>query len=80
MRPGVLHPGVEAMFLAAVPLGIGRRAIEEFTALAVRKVRGRCSAASATSTPAGQHILFSAGRDQAFARVCLGLDQPTYLI
>jgi len=29
-----------AMFLAAVPLGIARRALEEFTALAVRKVRG----------------------------------------
>jgi hypothetical protein len=29
---------------------------------------------------AGQHILFSAGRDQAFAKVRLDLDQPTYLI
>jgi hypothetical protein len=29
-----------AMFLAAVPLGIARRAIDEFTAVAVRKVRG----------------------------------------
>ena len=28
----------------------------------------------------GQHILFSAGRDQAFAKVRLGIDQPTYLI
>ncbi len=29
---------------------------------------------------AGQHILFSASRDQAFAKVRLGIDQPTYLI
>ena len=29
---------------------------------------------------AGQHILFSSGRDQAFAKVLLGIDQPTYLI
>ena len=29
---------------------------------------------------AGQHILFSSGRDQAFAKVRLGIDQPTYLI
>jgi alkylation response protein AidB-like acyl-CoA dehydrogenase len=29
---------------------------------------------------AGQHILFSSSRDQAFARVRLGIDQPTYLI
>lgn len=29
---------------------------------------------------AGQHILFSTGRDQAFAKVRLGIDQPTYLI
>lgn len=29
---------------------------------------------------AGQHILFSGGRDQAFAKVRLGIDQPTYLI
>jgi len=29
---------------------------------------------------AAQHILFSAGRDQAFARVRLGIDQPTFLI
>jgi indole-3-acetate monooxygenase len=28
----------------------------------------------------GQHILFSSGRDQAFARVRLGIDQPTFLI
>jgi len=29
---------------------------------------------------AGQHILFSSSRDQAFAKVRLGIDQPTYLI
>ena len=29
---------------------------------------------------AGQHILFSSGRDQAFAKVRLGIDQPTFLI
>ena len=29
---------------------------------------------------AGQHILFSNGRDQAYAKVRLGIDQPTYLI
>jgi indole-3-acetate monooxygenase len=29
---------------------------------------------------AGQHILFSASRDQAFAKVRLGIDQPTFLI
>jgi len=29
---------------------------------------------------AGQHILFSSGRDQAYAKVHLGIDQPTYLI
>jgi indole-3-acetate monooxygenase len=155
-----------AMFLAAVPLGIGRRALEEFTALAVRKTRGpaaqsighdasvqtelaraegmlaaarsflfdtigsvwdtacrgdapsldqRATALLAanqavraateavdrvfrlagsdvmfTQHPlqrcfrdvhaAGQHILFSSGRDQAFAKVLLGIDQPTYLI
>ena len=28
----------------------------------------------------GQHILFSASREQAFAKVRLGIDQPTYLI
>ena len=155
-----------AMFLAAVPLGIARRALEEFTAIATRKVRGPaaqsigCDAAvqvelaraegalaagrslvfdaigSVWDTAcrgdepslaqralvllaanqavragteavdrvfrlagadavfaghplercfrdihaAGQHILFSGVRDQAFARVRLGLDQPTYLI
>jgi alkylation response protein AidB-like acyl-CoA dehydrogenase len=155
-----------AMFLAAVPLGIARRALEEFTALAVRKVRGpaaqsighdaaaqvelaRAEGALAAGRSflfdaigsvwdtacrgdepslgqralvllaanqavraateavdrvfrlagadvvfarhplqrcfrdihvAGQHILFSGGRDQAFAKVRLGLDQPTYLI
>jgi alkylation response protein AidB-like acyl-CoA dehydrogenase len=155
-----------AMFLAAVPLGIARRALEEFTALAVRKARGpaaqsighdaaaqvelaraegalaagrsflfdaigsvwdtacrgdepslgqralvllaanqavragteavdrvfRLAGADAVFArhplqrcfrdihAAGQHILFSAGRDQAFAKVRLDLDQPTYLI
>jgi alkylation response protein AidB-like acyl-CoA dehydrogenase len=29
---------------------------------------------------AGQHILFSSGRDQAYAKVRLGIDQPTYMI
>jgi alkylation response protein AidB-like acyl-CoA dehydrogenase len=29
---------------------------------------------------AGQHILFSASRDQAFARVRLGIDHPAFLI
>jgi len=29
---------------------------------------------------AGQHILFSASRDQAFAKVRLGIDQPAFLI
>ncbi len=29
---------------------------------------------------AGQHVLFSSGRDQAFAKVRLGIDQPTFLI
>ena len=29
---------------------------------------------------AGQHILFSGGRDQAYAKVRLGIDQPTFLI
>ena len=29
---------------------------------------------------AGQHILFSTGRDQAYAKVRLGIDQPTFLI
>ena len=26
-----------------------------------------------------QHILFSGGRDQAYAKVRLGIDQPTFL-
>jgi indole-3-acetate monooxygenase len=155
-----------AMFLAAVPLGIARRALEEFTALAVGKTRGpaarsighdaavqdqlaraegalasaRCFLFDTIATvwdtacrgdepslpqraavllaanqvvraateavdrvfrlagadavfashplqrclrdihAAGQHILFSSGRDQAFAKVRLGIDQPTYLI
>lgn len=155
-----------AMFLAAVPLGIARRALEEFTALAVRKIRGpalqsighdaavqvelaraegalaagrsflfdaigrvwetacrgdepslaeralvalaanqavragteavdrvfRLAGADAVFADhplqrcfrdihvAGQHVLFSGGRDQAFARVRLGLDQATYFI
>jgi alkylation response protein AidB-like acyl-CoA dehydrogenase len=154
------------LFLAAVPLGIGRRALDEFTALAMTKLRGPVSQAvghdawaqgelaqaegslaSARSFlfgtigqiwdtacrgdepsleqrslallaasqavrasveavdrvfrlagaeavyaghplqrcfrdvhTAAQHILFSAGRDQAFARVRLGIDQPTFLI
>ena len=29
---------------------------------------------------AGQHILFSVGRDQAFARALLGSEQPTFMI
>jgi len=29
---------------------------------------------------AGQHILFGTGREQAFAKVRLGIDQPTFLI
>ena len=29
---------------------------------------------------AGQHILFSSSRDQAYAKVRLGIDQPTYMI
>jgi len=155
-----------AMFLAAVPLGIARRALQEFTALAARKVRGpaaqsighdaaaqvelaRAEGALAAARSflfdaiggvwdtacrgdepslaqralvllaanqamragteavdrvfrpagadavfarhplqrclrdihaAGQHILFSSGRDQAFAKVRLGIEQPTYLI
>ena len=155
-----------AMFLAAVPLGIARRALEEFTALAEGKVRGPAAhsidhdaaaqdqlaraegtlaaarsflfdaiatvwdAACRGNEPslqqraavllaanqtmraateavdrvfrlagadavfarhplqrcfrdihaAGQHILFSSSRDQAFAKVRLGIDQPTYLI
>jgi len=155
-----------AMFLAAVPLGIARRALDEFAAIATKKVRGpatqsighdaavQCqltqaqgALASARSFlfdtigqtwdaacrgdepgleqrslvllaanqamragteavdrvfhlagaeavyahhplqrcfrdvhTAGQHILFSTGRDQAFDKVRLGIDQPTYLI
>ena len=155
------------MFLAAVPLGIARRALDEFAAIATNKVRGpatqsighdahaQCqltqaegALASARSFlfdtiaqdlgrppaeetnlaseqralallaanqavragvdavdrvfrlagaeavfahhplqrcfrdihTAGQHILFSASRDQAFAKVRLGIDQPTFLI
>lgn len=155
-----------AIFLAAVPLGIARRALDEFAAIATRKVRGpatqsighdanaQCQLARAEGTlgsarsflfdaiaqvwstacrgdgpaleqralvilaanqamragveavdwvfylagaeavmadhplqrcfrdihTAGQHILFSATRDRAFAKVRLGIDQPTYLI
>ena len=155
-----------AMFLAAVPLGIARRALDEFAVIAREKIRGPAASgighdadtqcqlaraegalASARSflfdtiagvwatachgdTPsleqragvllaanqavrggvdavtrvfhlagaeavfaghplercfrdihtAGQHILFSSSRDQAFAKVRLGIDQPTYLI
>ena len=29
---------------------------------------------------AGQHILFSSGRDQAYAKVRLGIGQPTFPI
>jgi hypothetical protein len=29
---------------------------------------------------ADQHILFGLGRDQAFAKARLGIDQPTFLI
>ena len=29
---------------------------------------------------AGQHILFSADRDQAYAKIRLGIGQPTFLI
>ena len=29
---------------------------------------------------AGQHILFSPGRGQAYAKVRLGIDQPTFMI
>jgi indole-3-acetate monooxygenase len=154
------------MFLAAVPLGIARRALDEFTAVAAEKIRGPAAAsighdadvqcglakaegalASARSFlfdtiagawgtacrgdapsleqralvllaanqvvragadavsrvfrlagaeavfaghplqrcfrdihTAGQHILFSSSRDQAFAKARLGVDQPTYLI
>jgi alkylation response protein AidB-like acyl-CoA dehydrogenase len=155
-----------AIFLAAVPLGIARRALDEFASIATRKVRGpatqsighdanaQCQLARAEATlgsarsflfdaiaqvwstacegdgpaldqralvvlaanqamragveavdrvyylagaeavfahhplqrcfrdihTAAQHILFSATRDQAFAKVRLGIDQPTYLI
>jgi alkylation response protein AidB-like acyl-CoA dehydrogenase len=155
-----------AMFLAAVPLGVARRALDEFAALAAGKLRGpatqpigcdgdvQCQLARAEGTlasarawlfdtiariwatacrgdepdlgqralallaanqavraateavdgvfrlagaeavyahhplqrcfrdvhVAGQHILFSARRDQAFAKVRLGIDQPTFLI
>jgi indole-3-acetate monooxygenase len=155
-----------AMFLAAVPLGVARRALDEFAALAAGKLRGpatqpigcdgdvQCQLARAEGAlasarswlfdtiariwatacrgdepdlgqralallaanqavraateavdrvfwlagaeavyahhplqrcfrdvhVAGQHILFSARRDQAFAKVRLGIDQPTFLI
>lgn len=155
-----------AMFLAAVPLGIARRALDDFAAIATEKVRGhavtsighdagvQCQLAKAEGTlasarsflydtiasvwatacqgdapsleqralvllaanqavraavdavnrvfhlagaeavyashplqrcfrdihTASQHILFSSSRDQTFAKVRLGLDQPTYLI
>jgi alkylation response protein AidB-like acyl-CoA dehydrogenase len=154
------------MFLAAVPLGIARRALDEFTALATTKSRGpasqsighdaaaQCNLAQAEGElaaarsllfeaiaqtwdtacrgdepdlrqrarvllaasqamrsgvsavdrafrlagaeavfahdplqrcfrdihTAGQHFLFSTGRDQAYAKVCLGIEQPTFLI
>jgi hypothetical protein len=35
---------------------------------------------SGTGPRTGQHILFSASRDQAFAKVRLGIDQPAFLI
>ena len=155
-----------AMFLAAVPLGIARRALDEFAVIATSKVRGPATQsighdadaqgqlaqaegalASARSFlfdtiariwatagrgdepdleqralvvlaanqamragtqavdrvfrlagvdvvythhplqrcfrdihTAGQHILFGAGRDQAYAKVRLGIGQPTFLI
>ena len=155
-----------SMFLAAVPLGIARRALDEFAAIATKKVRGpatqsighdafaQCQLTQAEGTlaaarsflfdtiatiwddacrgdepglrqralallaanqamragveavdrifrlagaeavfahhplqrcftdihTAGQHILFSTSRDQAFAKVHLGIDQPTFLI
>ncbi len=155
-----------AIFPAAVPLGIARRALDEFAALATTKVRGpatqgigydadaQCQLARAEGAlasarcwlfdtiagvwaaacrgdeldlgqralvllaanqavrasteavdrvfrlagaeavyahhplqrcfrdvhAAGQHILFSASRDQAFAKVRLGIDQPAFLI
>ena len=155
-----------AMFLATVPLGVARRALDEFAAIATSKVRGpaaqsishdadaqcqlaraegalasarsflfdviariwagacrgdepdlgqralvllaanqavraateavdrvfRLAGAGAVYThhplqrcfrdvhAAGQHILFSSGRDQAYAKVRLGIGQPTFLI
>ncbi len=155
-----------AMFLAAVPLGIARRALDEFAAIATSKVRGpavqsighdadaQCQLARAEGAlasarsflfdtiariwatacrgdepdleqralvllaanqavragteavdrvfglagagavyahhplqrcfrdihAAGQHILFSSGRDQAYAKVRLCIGQPTFLI
>ncbi len=155
-----------AMFLAAVPLGVARRALDEFAVIATSKVRGpatqsighdadaqvqlaRAEGALASARSflfdiiariwvtacrgdepdlgqralvllaanqavragteavdwvfrlagaeavyahhplqrcfrdvhtASQHILFSGGRDQAYAKVRLGIDQPTFLI
>jgi indole-3-acetate monooxygenase len=155
-----------AMFLAAVPLGVARRALDEFATIAMSKVRGpaaqsrghdtdaQCQLARAEGAlasarsflfdtiariwaaacqgdepdlgqralvllaanqamraateavdrvfrlagadavyarhplqrcfrdihAAGQHILFSAGREQAYAKVRLGISQPTFLI
>ncbi len=155
-----------ATFLAAVPLGVARPALDEFAALAVGKLRGpaphpvshdgeaQCQLARAEGTlasarawlydtigqiwatacsgdepsleqraqallaasqavraateavgrvfrlagagavytqhplqrcfrdvhVAGQHILFSSGREQAYAKVRLGIDQPPFLI
>ncbi len=154
------------MFLAAVPLGVARRALDEFAAIATSKVRGpavqsighdadaQCQLARAEGAlasarsflfdtiariwatacrgdepdlgqralvllaanqavragteavdrvfrlagadavyahhplqrcfrdihVAGQHILFSSGRDQAYAKARLGIGQPTFLI
>lgn len=108
------------MFLAAVPLGVAGRALDEFAAIAIAKRRGQatqpighdpdtqCQLARAATEAvgrvfrlagaeavyahhplqrcirdvhaAGQHILFSAGRDQAYAKVRLGIDQPTFMI
>lgn len=71
-----------AMFLAAVPLGVARRALEEFTLAGADGVFARHPLQRCLRDihAAGQHILFSNGRDQAFAKVRLGIDQPTYLI
>jgi alkylation response protein AidB-like acyl-CoA dehydrogenase len=155
-----------AIFLAAVPLGVARRALDEFAAIATSKVRGpathpighdadvQCQLAQAEGAlasarsflfdaigriwatacrgdepdleqralvllaanqavraateavdrvfrlagagavyshhplqrcwrdihAAGQHILFSSGRDQSYAKVRLGIGQPTFLI